>query len=161
MGLALLLMGACALAFVIWSNDRQGDSNAELRAQRDRLAASLRPGKLQEKMQTEDSAKIGVAGAAYARIMRPWGGMFHALESSRSDEIAILSLVADATRKEIALSGEAKDFAALSRFSDTLSGNPAFMKVELADHKLIDGAPRNLVRFELKLAWHVIEELRH
>jgi Tfp pilus assembly protein PilN len=160
LGFGLLLAGALVLAVVAWMNDRQVEANNALRAQREQLAARLQRQRPQEKVPAELSAQFDQAAAAYAQIMTAWDDLFQALETSRSSEIALLSLTADTAKKEFALSGEAKDFGALSKFSDTLSSNPLFRRAALSNHKLSEGAPPIVVRFDLTLTWRQDNEPR-
>ncbi|TSA19154.1 MAG: hypothetical protein D4R74_00160 [Betaproteobacteria bacterium] len=152
-GLGLLLAGALALAIAAWSNEQQVETNNALRLKRDQLAARAQRRQPQEKAPPELTAQLDQAGAAYAQILIAWDELFHSLESSRNGDIALLSLNADAAKREFVLSGEAKDFGALSHFSDTLSASPLFARVALSNHKLSEGAPPIVVKFELTLAW--------
>jgi Tfp pilus assembly protein PilN len=160
LGFSLLLAGALVLAIVAWKNDQQIEANTALRAQRDQLAARAQRRQPQERVPAELSAQFDQAAAAYAQIMTAWDDLFQALETSRSGEIALLSLTADTAKQEFALSGEAKDFGALSKFSDTLSSSPLFRRVALSNHKLSEGAPPIVVKFELMLAWRQDSEPR-
>lgn len=153
LGFGLLLTGALVLALVAAQNSQQIEINAALRAERDQLAARLQRQKPQQAVPAELSAQFDQAAAAHARIMTAWDDLFQALERSRGGEIALLSLAADSARREFALSGEAKDFAALSNFADTLSANPLFRRTTLSNHKLSEGAPPVVVKFDLVLAW--------
>jgi hypothetical protein len=160
LGMGLLLAGTLALAIVAWNHEQQIEANVTLRAQRDQLAARVQRRQPHEQVPADLSAQFDQAAAAYAQITTAWDELLHALETSRSSEIALLSLTADASKQEFALSGEAKDFGALSRFSDTLSSNPVFRRVALANHKLSEGAPPVVVKFELMLAWRHDSEPR-
>ncbi len=153
LGFGLLAAGALVLAAAVWENEQQIEANAALRAERDKLATRVQRSRPAENVPVELSAQFEQAGAAYAEIMTPWDELFQALEASRSGDIALLSITADATKKEFALSGEAKDFGALSGFSDALSASPLFRRVSLSNHKLSEGAPPIVVKFELALAW--------
>jgi hypothetical protein len=160
LGFGLLLAGALVLATVAWENDRQIEANTALRAQRHQLAARLHRQQPREQVPAELSAQFDQAATAYAQIMTAWEDLFRALEASRSGDIALLSLTADSAKQEFALSGEAKDFGALSKFSDTLSSNPLFRRVALSNHKLSEGAPPIVVKFDLMLAWRQGNEPR-
>lgn len=160
LGVGLLLAGALVLALVAWDYDQRIETNTALRVQRDQMAARLKRGKPQEQMPAEMSAQLHQAATAYAQIMTPWDDLFQALETSRTGEIALLSLNADTARKEFALSGEAKDFAALSKFSDMLSSRPVFGRVALSNHRLSEGTPPMVVKFDLMLAWRQDHEPR-
>ncbi len=160
LGFGLLLTGALVLALVAWKHDQQVEANAALRAQREQLAARLHRRHPREQVPAELSAQFDQAATAYAQIMTAWDDLFQALETSRSGEIALLSLTADTAKQEFALSGEAKDFGALSKFSDTLSASPMFRRVALSNHKLSEGTPPIVVKFDLMLAWRQDSELR-
>lgn len=160
LGFGLLLAGALVLALVAWKNEQQIEANAALRAQRDQMAGRLQRQKPQEKVPPELSAEFDQAATAYAQIMTAWDDLFQVLETSRSGEITLLSLTADTAKQEFALSGEAKDFGALSKFSDTLSSSPLIQRVALSNHKLSEGAPPIVVKFDLMLAWRQENEPR-
>ena len=160
LGAGLLLAGALALAMVAWNNDQQAEANAALRAQRDHAAARAQRQQPREQVPAELSARFDQASAAYTQVMTAWDELFQALETSRSGDIALLSLSADSARREFVLTGEAKDFGALSKFSDTLSGSPLFRQVALSNHKLSEGAPPIVVKFDLMLAWRAGSEPR-
>ena len=153
LGFALLAAGVLALALTAWENERQIEVNTALRAERDQLLGRAQRSLPAEKVPAELSAQIEQAGAAYAEIMTPWDELFQALEASRSNDIALLSITADAAKKEFGLAGEARDFGALSSFSDSLSSSPLFRRVALSNHKLSEGAPPIVVKFDLTLAW--------
>lgn len=157
----LLLTGVIVLAIVAWMNEQQVEANTALRTQRDNLAARLQRQQPQEQVPEALSAQFDQAATAYVQITTAWGDLFHALEMSRSEEIALLSLTADTAKQEFALSGEAKDFGALSKFSDTLSSSSLFRRVALSNHRLSEGAPPIVVKFDLMLAWHLDNQARH
>lgn len=160
LGVCLLLAGALVLAAVAWKHEQQLEITNDLRAQRDRLVAQVQRRQPRQRLPAELSAQFGQAAAAYAQTMTPWGELFHALETSRSGEIALLSLIADVAKKEFFLSGEAKDFGALSKFSETLSASPMFERVALSNHRLSEGTPPTVVKFDLALAWRQDSEPR-
>ena len=156
----LLAAGALVLAVTAWSNDRQTEANAALRAERDQLTTRLQRSQPTQQVPTELSAQFEQAATAYAELFTSWDELFQVLEASRSSDIALLSITADTAKKEFALSGEAKDFGALSKFSDALSSSPLFRRVALSNHKLSEGAPPIVVKFDLTLAWRQDNEPR-
>ena len=152
-GLVFLAAGAVALGIATWDYARQTEINDALRAQRDHLAARLQSQMPRKAISPELSARADQAGVAYAQLLTPWREIFQALEAARNTDIALLSLTADATKQEIALSGEARDFAALSGFADTLSSGSMFRRVTVANHKFSEGPPPIVLKFDLVLAW--------
>lgn len=160
LGIGLLLAGALVLVAVAWKHEQQIEANGAVRAQRDQLASRLHRQQPQEQVPAELSSQLDQAATAYAQIVTAWDDLFQVLETSRSSEIALLSLTADTAKQEFVLSGEAKDFGALSKFSDTLSASPLFRRVALSNHRLSEGSPPIVVKFDLMLAWRQDSEPR-
>lgn len=159
LGPILLLVGAIMFAAVAWEYTDQVEINTALHAQRDLLTTRLQRDKPPQPVPAELSSQFDKATAAYAQILTPWDKLFHALETNRSADIALLSVSADAATKEFVLSGEARNFSALSKFSDTLSASPLFKRVALSNHRLTEGAQPIVLRFDLLLAWDKAGEL--
>lgn len=153
LGLVLLASGAVGLGIAAWEYRQQALTNASLGAQRDQLELRLQRQKPAKLVSPELVAQLDQAGAAHAQIFTPWEQIFRALEAARGANIALVSLTADAGKGEISLAGEARDFAALSAFADTLAASPQFRKAALVNHKFSDGAPPIVVKFDLALAW--------
>lgn len=161
LGWGILVAGVLVSAITAWSNDQQVEANVALRAERDQLAARLQRSQPAEKVPAELSDQIQQAATAYGEIMTPWDDLFQALEASKGNDVALISITADAAKREFALSGEARDFGALSGFSDALSARPLFPQVALSNHRLSEGAPPIVVKFELRLTWRQDQERRH
>ncbi len=98
-------------------------------------------------------AGLRQAGLVAGQLAVPWDSLWRAVEASRSDDIALLSVALDPARGEIGLAGEARTFPALSAFAKALAEHGEFDRVTLNQHKLSDGAPPVIVRFELRLVW--------
>ena len=93
------------------------------------------------------------AGIIRSQLAVPWDHLWQAIEESRSDDVALLSVTLDTARGDIGLTGEARNFAALSAFAKALAKHDEFDGVTLNQHNLSDGSPPVVVRFELRLAW--------
>jgi len=151
--IALLAAGIAVLGGVVWELGKQTDDNTLLAARRETLTSRHQRRQTPEPVSTELAGQFDQANAAHAQLIAPWEDILHGLEQARNEEIGLLALIADAARQEITLSGEAKDFAALSAFADRLASNALFQKVTVTNHKLSDGAPPVTVRFDLQLRW--------
>lgn len=155
LGGALLVAGLLALLAamdryqgVLADADALEARVARLRARQDQAqATAARP--LAPALQ----AGLRQAGLAAAQLAVPWEQLWRAIEACRGDDIALLAVALDPARGEIGLTGEARSFPVLSAFADALAGHGAFERVTLTQHKLSDGAPPVVVRFELRLAW--------
>lgn len=156
LGLSLLLAGALALGIAAWDYQQQTGEKINLQDQSDVLHQRTQRLRSGDPIPVEMAAQVAQANAAYALIQTPWEEIFTALEAARDKEfgdIALLSVKADAAKRELILTGEAKDFTALSAFTSALSATPVFQNIFLANDKLSAGSPPVVVAFELRLAW--------
>lgn len=156
LGGALLLSGIIALGIAGYEYNRQLSLNADLqgeyaglqdRTQRQRNNVPLSPSVV---------AELEQANIAYELTRTPWEKIFTALEAARDahpDDIALLAIRIDASKLELSITGEAKDFAALSAFTSALSGSPEFQNVSLTNDKLSVGSMPIVVVFDLRLNW--------
>ncbi len=153
LSIALLIAGIAVLGGVVWELARQTEDNTVLATRRDMLASRHQRQQTPAPMSAELAGQFDQANAAHAQLIAPWEDILQGLEQARNDEIGLLALIADAARQELTLSGEARDFAALSAFADRLASNALFQQVTVTNHKLSDGAPPVVVRFDLQLRW--------
>jgi len=153
---ALLL--AAGLAALLASMDRYQSEVADVEALESRVER-LRARQVHVKAASSQPVPAAVqaglrqAGLAAGQLAVPWERLWRAIEESRGDDIALLSIALDPARGDIGLSGEARSFPVLSAFADALAEHGAFERVTLTQHKLSDGSPPVVVRFELRLAW--------
>jgi Tfp pilus assembly protein PilN len=155
-GGSLLLAGMFALGLSAWDYRLQAEQNASLQLQRDTLRQSTQQQQNHAPVPAELITQIEQANAVYAMTQTPWEAIFTALEAARgkpSGTIALLSLRADAAKRELTLTGEARDFAALNAFNAALSDIPIFQNVALSNDKLSSGNPPIVVTFDLRLTW--------
>lgn len=156
LGFSLLLAGALALGIAAWDYRQHEDEKASLEGRRDDLHQRTQRLHASSPVPPEVAAQVVQANAAYALIQTPWGGIFEALETARDKDagnIALLSIKADAAKREFILTGEARDFTALSAFTSALSATPIFQNIALANDKLSAGPPPVVVAFDLRLGW--------
>ncbi len=142
-GRMVLLCGVAAMVFSAWDAQRQIKTNSSLAAARSRLQAERRTN---APRYLSDGVK-----AAFSASRTPWGAILSRLESAKSQDIALVSLKADAARGAIRISGQAKDFAALNRFVSSLSKE--FSSVSLVTEKLTESGLPVVVAFEMDVGW--------
>lgn len=142
-GRVVLLCGVVALVFSAWDAQRQIKTNNALAATLSRLQA--------ERKTNAPRYLTGEAKAAFTASRTPWGAILSRMESARSQDIALISLKADASRNAIRISGQAKDFAALNRFVSSLSKE--FPSVSLVTEKLTETGLPVVVAFEMDVGW--------
>lgn len=156
LGFLLLLAGLLALGISAWDYRQQADEKINLQGRRDSLHQRTQRLHAADPIPAGMETQIKLANTAYALIQTPWEELFTALEAARDkrpDDIALLSVKADAAKRELILTGEARDFTALSAFTSALSATPVFQNISLANDKLSAGNPPIVVAFDLRLNW--------
>jgi Tfp pilus assembly protein PilN len=156
LGLALLLAGALLFGIVAWDSRSLADEKINLQDRLDTLTRRTQQLHNHEPIPAGLITQIEQANTVYALLQTPWEEIFTALETvlgKAPNDIALLSVKADAAKQELTLSGEARDFAALSAFTAALSAVSIFQNVSLADDKLSTGSPPVVVTFDLHLTW--------
>lgn len=156
--LMCLLAGVLALGIAAWDYQRQADMTINLQDRRDTLHRRTQRLHNMDTISSDVAVQIERANAAYALAKTPWEIIFTALETAHdkaSGGIALLSIKADTTKRELAISGEAIDFTALSLFTSALAEIPIFQNVYLINDRLSTGNPPVVVTFDLRLAWRV------
>jgi Tfp pilus assembly protein PilN len=158
---ALLLLGGVAMA--VASNHYRALS-ADLDTQRAtaqqsrtaaRSAASVDP---RASKALED--RMYAAQVVRNEIGVPWDGLFQALESVDQKDVALLGLSPDAAKKQIKLSGEAKNLEAMVAYHRKLAGHPAFSEVSLSEHDVVQKDPQLPIRFTATATWMLANDAR-
>lgn len=88
-----------------------------------------------------------------AQLNLPWGELFTTLESLVGADVALLSLTPDARKRQVRISGEARDLAAMLAFHRGLEDSAPLRDVSLLNHEFAEQAPGRPVRFSLVAAW--------
>lgn len=164
LGFTLLLAGALALGAAAWDYRQQADEKINLQDRRDGLHQRAQRLHTADPIPPGMAARIEQANTVYALTQTPWEEIFMALEAARGKvpgDVALLSVKADAVKHDLVLTGEARDFTALSAFTSALSATPVFQNITLANDKLSSGNPPIIVAFDLRLSWRAKNTLSH
>lgn len=90
---------------------------------------------------------------AISRLAAPWGELYRALEESAGDSVALLALQSDLAGGKVLISGEAKNFPALTAYMERLGQSGALADVQLVSHDIRRGDPQNPLVFTLSAVW--------
>lgn len=96
------------------------------------------------------------ANAILRQLAQPWDALFRALESTAARQektIALLAIQPDAEKRQVQISGEAKNLAAMLDYVKLLSADPAMASVHLVSHQVQSRDPQRPVRFSLSAEW--------
>ncbi len=158
LALLILFAGTVALSYTAWDYQKQTEEKINLQDRRDSLKQRTQRQLKIEPISAEVSSGVERANTVTLLAKTPWEEIFTSLEAARNSTqagIAMLSLKADTTKHELTLTGEAKDFTALSDFTSALSDTAIFQNITLVNDKLSSGAPPVVVNFDLHLTWHL------
>jgi hypothetical protein len=97
--------------------------------------------------------ELAAARDTVQRLALPWPGLFGALESAASDDVALLAIEPDARAGTVTLSGDSKDYLAALTYVLNLSRSEALSGVELVRHEVKQNDPRHPVAFAVSAAW--------
>jgi Tfp pilus assembly protein PilN len=101
--------------------------------------------------------EIAVARDTVQRLSLPWPGLFGAIESAASDDVALLAIEPDPRAGKVTLSGDSKDYLAALTYVLNLSRSDALSSVELVRHEVKQNDPRHPVAFSVSAAWKEVK----
>jgi Tfp pilus assembly protein PilN len=119
-------------------------------AQAELLLARAQPKKSARAVPTEE---IAAARDTVQRLTLPWPGLFGALESAASEDVALLAIEPDPRAGKVTISGDSKDYLAALTYVLNLSRSEALSSVELVRHEVKQNDPRHPVAFAVSASW--------
>lgn len=97
--------------------------------------------------------EIAAARDTVQRLALPWPGLFGAIESAASADVALLAIEPDARAGRVTISGDSKDYLAALTYVLNLSRSQALSSVELVRHEVKQNDPRHPVAFAVTASW--------
>lgn len=106
-------------------------------------------------------AETGEAAAAALRdaekvartLMLPWDSLFRSVEETTDDGVALLALQPDPQKRELNITGEAKDYDAILAFVTRLDKRGSLRDVHLVRHELREDDPQRPLYFSIIAEW--------
>lgn len=83
----------------------------------------------------------------------PWNDLFASVEAANKPTVALLSIESDTGKRQVKISGEAKDIESVLDYLRVLGAQPRLANVYLQSHQLQQQDPQHPVRFVLGAAW--------
>jgi Tfp pilus assembly protein PilN len=83
----------------------------------------------------------------------PWNDLFASVEAANTPTVALLSIESDTGKRQVKISGEAKDIESVLGYLRVLGAQPRLANVYLQSHQLQQQDPQHPVRFALGAAW--------
>lgn len=152
------ILFAIALAFagdVAWNHLQTRDEIRNLRerlAQRPAQSSPQRP-LIKVAAQPVSDEEYAFARETIGRLSTPWNALFQALEKSRIDSVAIVSVEPDPAARTVTVRGKAKDYLAALSFVANLREQPVLQQVHLVRHETASSDPRRPLQFSVSASW--------
>ena len=149
--LLLLIALVCTVALVArdqlyWQSLRAHDAD-KLRALESRQAS------LPKLNETQLVAEWSRAMVIADELNLPWEKLFAMFEAEVGRPVAILSLDTDAGKRELALTGEARNFEAMLAYYRLLQQQEIFSGLALHTHQINRQDRENPIRFRITAKW--------
>lgn len=100
-------------------------------------------------------AEINDARDVLVQLSLPWNKLFHDIGTAQQDQVALLSIVPDAPRRTIKITGEAKDLIAVVDYIRRLQKAHSLGSIYLQNHHVELRAVEKPVRFTILASWEV------
>jgi len=98
-------------------------------------------------------AEIKDANAVMLQLPLPWNDLFREIAASQQKQIALLSIVPDANRRNIKISGEAKNLKVLLAYIRELQKSKSLNSVYLRKHRVNVRSAQKPVDFTIIANW--------
>jgi hypothetical protein len=154
--LAGTVLAAVALAVAgdaAWSYVNARHTIAEAQT----IIARAQPRGAAHAAQPASPEEVAVARDTVQRLTLPWPGLFGAIESASSQDVALLAVEPDPRSGKVTISGDSKDYLAALTYVLNLSRSDALSSVELVRHEVKANDPRHPVAFAISAAWKEVK----
>jgi Tfp pilus assembly protein PilN len=152
----LLIAGVAAAGYAGWSawqlsaDGRTLDAKLANLSKKPGREAPLREGADAQRFERETRILANVA----LELNTPWNPLFRALEEA-PQKVALLSIEPDAHKRELILTGEAKDFTEMLDYVRYLQGQTMLSGISLQTHQINQQDRDKPVRFRITAGWTV------
>jgi hypothetical protein len=114
-----------------------------------RQMAAIRPSGDLQKIALEMKRANEVA----YQLKVPWNDLFASVESASTPNVALLSIESDTGKRQVKITGEAKDIGAMLDYLRFLVSQPKLGSVYLQSHQVQQQDPQHPVRFVMGADW--------
>jgi Tfp pilus assembly protein PilN len=122
---------------------RQADSAARKQASKKTTGTEL----------AQLAPEIKRAREAAQAIKLPWPELFASVEAARMPDVALLAIVSDNTKREIKITGQARNPQSMLEYFSRIEAQPGLANSHLLSHHLELQDPQHPVRFVLAANW--------
>ncbi|UMR28890.1 hypothetical protein MJ904_17450 [Massilia sp. MB5] len=156
-GLGLAVLLAASLAYAAYSSEQAAWEQEQLEL------AERQAGQPRQAAPVDENAKARQKEAArlQASLEAPWEALFGVLEGVPAPQVALLNLSLDGENRELVLSGEAVDAAAMHGYARRMGEADGVTGAYLASHEVNAQSPRRSLRFSIGASWRNLTRQAH
>jgi hypothetical protein len=151
---ALVIAMACA-GCLAWAYLQLHSEAKRWQADRQRLDGLVSVPRPLDDPETRErlQAELRLANRVIAKIDTPWDALFGAVESAFGDQVTLLGIEPDTEQREVRLTGEAKDSAAMLDYLRQVRQSPALKEAHLTGHQINAQDSQRPIRFTIQAHW--------
>ena len=149
----MLAVGAALAADVALDSLRLRDELEQVQRARDRKGATVAAEASEEAVDEKTRRELEVARRALRDLALPWEPLFKSVEGSLGRHTALLAIEPDAGRRQLRISGEARNYPAILAFMVRLEKAEVLTGVHLISHELREDVAERPLQFTLVAAW--------
>ncbi len=97
--------------------------------------------------------QLAAANEVVRRLSLPWARLFVDIEGAASEGIALLAIEPDLAKKQVRISGEAKNAPVLAGYIDNLEATASLDHVHISQHEMREDQGAASLRFALLATW--------
>jgi hypothetical protein len=155
--IALTLSGFLILGLAIDRSDTHKQQIAALESELTRWGINPEADRQRQERLAASGEEIEERVRRANRIIRqlstPWEDVFLAIESSRSEDVTMLSLESDPNAAEVRASGEARNAVSMINYLDHLRKDGRLSPAVLLSHQVMVEDPNRPFRFTFSASW--------
>lgn len=154
-GIVLLAVAVAGVGVQTWAYlglRAEADTWQADRSRLDRLA-SAPSAKNSPEGRERLRAELQLSNRIIDKLDTPWDALFGTVEATADKQAILLGVEPDAERREVRLTGEAKDAAAMLDYLRELRRAPALRNAHLTGHQINVQDSQRPVRFTIEAGW--------
>ncbi len=116
-------------------------------------AEPARPAPDAESLPEPVKRELEAARRVLQELSLPWGALFHSVEGAVGEDVALLSVEPDASRGQVRITGEARDYLSVLTLMARLEEDQTLTRVHLISHEIREDDPHRPYYFALIGRW--------
>jgi hypothetical protein len=154
-GALLVMLCLCATTYFIQQYLHADHHLEERKAQLAGLTPTQKTLPVQSNVETASEVEVSFVSDIVAQLSTPWSPLLSAIEQSKTQDIALLSIEPNRKKRQIMLTGQAKNIASTLQYIKQLEQLAPISEVYLLKHSIDQNDPFKPVGFTLLAKWNI------